>query len=70
MKEELIEDIKNLIKSSKDDEVFINPNYLDYFTQDELLEIKDSLILKKSQFSQTNSTYLDEIYQKTKKDKL
>lgn len=70
MKEELIEEIKTLIKSSKDDEIFINPNYLNYFTQDELVEIRDNLILKKSEFSQSNSTYLEEIYQKTKKDKL
>lgn len=70
MKEELIEEIKTLIKSSKDDEIFINPNYLNYFTQDELVEIRDNLILKKSEFSQSNFTYLEEIYQKTKKDKL
>lgn len=70
MKEDLIQEIKELIKIKKDDEVFINPKYLEYFSIEELEEIKDSLQKKKDDFSKSNSTYLDEIYEKTKKDKL
>ena len=70
MKEDLIEEIKNLIKTAKEDEVFINTAYLEYFTFEELEEIKDTLQRKKDDFSKINSSYLDEIYEKTKKDKL
>ena len=70
MKEDLIEEIKNLIKTAKEYEVFINPAYLEYFTFEELEEIKDTLQRKKDDFLKINSSYLDEIYEKTKKDKL
>lgn len=70
MKEDLIEEIKELIKTKKDEEIFINPSYLEYFILEELEEIKYNLQKKKEEFSKLNSTYLDEIYEKTKKDKL
>lgn len=70
MKEKLIEEIKELIKTSESDNVEINPNYLTYFEEEELIDIRDKLILKKSCISETTSNYLDEIYEKTKKDEL
>ena len=62
MKKEIIENIKELIK--------INPNYLEYFEVEELLDIQRQLELKKKDISKITNNYLDEIYQKTKKDEL
>lgn len=69
-KEELIIEIKELIKTDKSDNIDINPNYLNYFDIQELNDIKIVLEKKKKDFTTTNSTYLDEIYMKTKKDKI
>ena len=68
IKEELINEIKELLKSSDDDTIQINPNYLNYFSEDELKDIVFRLIEKKVEQKEGNSAYLDEIYQKTKKD--
>lgn len=70
MKELLIEEIKTLINSVPNERVEINPSYLDYFTQEELIDIKNNLIEKKESSSVSRNLYLDEIYEKTKKDKL
>ncbi len=69
-KEELIEEIKRLISTDKNDVIEINPNYLEYFEIDELESIKDKLLLKKKEIIENNSAILDEIYEKTKKDGL
>lgn len=66
-KEELIEDIKVLITSKNDDEVTINPNYLEYFSLEELIEIKDKLKEKKENYCDTTKEFVDELYEKTKK---
>ncbi|WP_198304456.1 hypothetical protein [Arcobacter vandammei] len=68
IKQELIEEIKELLKISTDEKIDINPNYLNYFDEDELKDIVFRLIDKKVEQKNGNSTYLDEIYQKTKKD--
>ena len=70
MKEELVEEIKELLKVTPSDKIEINPNYLNYFEEEELIEIKEQLLGKKENFSSTSSDYLDEIYEKTKKDEL
>ncbi len=70
MKEELVQEIKELIKTSDEDSIEINPNYLNYFEEDELLDIKNQLLEKKSSKSAVSSGYLDELYEKTKKDEL
>lgn len=70
MKEELIQEIKELIKTSKEDSIEINPNYLEYFEQEELEEIKNQLMQKKEKVNVDNAGYLDELYEKTKKDEL
>jgi len=49
IKEELIEDIKEFIKINKNEDIFINPNYLNYFTQEELEDIKDNLYNRKKE---------------------
>lgn len=70
MKKELIEDIKELIKINPNETIDINPTYLEYFDEDELLDIKNRLIEKKKDISDITNNYLDEIYQKTKKDEI
>ncbi|WP_044418557.1 hypothetical protein [Halarcobacter anaerophilus] len=67
-KEELIEEIKELISVNGEDSVEINPNYLEYFQLDELIAIKERLLLRKSKIKETTSLFLDEIYEKTKED--
>lgn len=67
-KEELIEEIKLLISSKKDETIEINPNFLNYFQIEELLSIRDDLIVKKSKIRETTFDYLEEIYEKTKED--
>lgn len=67
-KNTLIKDIKELVVSDENDSIEINPSLLEYFTQEELEEIRDTLVLKKNNFRKNNENYLEEIYNKTKKD--
>ena len=62
-KTELIEEIKHLI-SVDGAKTQINPNYLDYFTQEELVEMKEDLLFKKMNVVETTKEYIDEIYEK------
>ena len=68
IKEELIKEIKELLKTDENEKIDINPNYLNYFDEDELKDIVFRLIEKKVEQKEGNSAYLDEIYQKTKND--
>ena len=70
MKNEIIENIKKLIKINPNDSIEINPNYLEYFDIEELLDIQKQLEYKKNNISKISNNYLDEIYQKTKKDEI
>lgn len=70
MKEQLMQEIKELLKINKDESIEINPKYLDYFEIEELLNIKEKLESYRKDINKTNSDYLDEIYLKTKKDEL
>jgi hypothetical protein len=67
-KKQLIEEIKELIKTNKDDTIEINPNFLDYFQVDELISIKEDLKIRKSKIRESTFKFLDEIYEKTKED--
>ncbi|XOB60882.1 hypothetical protein ACMC56_09700 [Campylobacterota bacterium DY0563] len=67
-KKEIIEEIKSLISTTGEDSIEINPNYLEYFQLDELISIKEQLLLQKSKIKETTSLFLDEIYEKTKED--
>lgn len=66
----LIQDIKLLINSSDEPLVEINPKFLEYFTDDELTALRDDLIVKKRDVMKNNSEWLNDIYEKTKKDEL
>lgn len=70
MKKQLIEEIKELLKINQDEIVEINPKYLDYFEEEELLNVKDKLESKKREINKISNDYLDEIYLKTKKNEL
>ena len=63
-------DIKKLIKINPEETIEINPNYLEYFDEEELLDIQKQLEYKKENISKISNNYLDEIYQKTKKDEI
>lgn len=67
-KEELIEEIKQLIVSTPEDSIEINPNFLEYFQIEELIEIKEKLIIKKNKIRESTFDFLDEIYEKTKEN--
>lgn len=67
-KQQLIEEIKELIKINKDDSIEINPNFLDYFQVEELISIKEDLKIRKSKIRESTFKFLDEIYEKTKED--
>jgi len=70
MKEILIENIKELIKINPNDSIEINPKYLEYFDEEELLNIQTELEKRKENISKISNNYLDEIYEKTKKDEI
>lgn len=65
-KEELIENIKKLISIDGSESIDINPNYLEYFQLEELIEIYDTLKIKKDNQKNTLGNYLDELYEKCK----
>lgn len=69
-KEELIEEIKELIATNKEDSIEINPNFLEYFDLEELISIRDTLIIKKNKIRESTFDYLDELYEKTKEDSI
>ena len=68
MRKTLENEIKELIVTKKDDVIEINPNLLQYFTEEELVGIRDSLLEKKSNFREENAPWLAELYENTKKD--
>ena len=70
MKTQIIENIKKLIKINPEESIEINQNYLEYFDIEELLDIQKQLEFKKENISKLSVDYLDEIYEKTKKDEI
>ena len=62
-KEDLISEIKKLI-SIDGTSVEINPNYLEYFDLEELIDIKEQLIHKKVEQESVSKEYLDHLYDK------
>jgi len=62
-KDEIIIEIKTLI-SVDGTSVEINPNYLEYFDLDELIDIKEQLTHKKVEQESVSKEYLDHLYDK------
>jgi len=69
-KEELIEEIKVLISTNADENIEINPEFLQYFELEELISIRDTLIMRKNNIRENTFDYLDELYEKTKEDSI
>ena len=69
-KEDLVEQIKGLISINKNETIDINPKFLEYFDFEELVSIKETLIIKKSKIRESTFDYLDELYEKTKEDSI
>ena len=67
-RELIIKEIKELIVISKDDVVEINPAMLDYFNDEDLIAMRNDLFNKKKNIREENASWLNEIYEKTKKD--
>lgn len=65
-KKSLIEEIKKLIVTTKDESIEINPKFLEYFQLEELVSIRDDLVKKKSTLREDTFDFLDELYEKTK----
>jgi hypothetical protein len=61
---DLVEEIKILINIDDINIVEINPNYLDYFTLEELQEIKDELVFKKQNQNEFIEQYVQELSSK------
>jgi hypothetical protein len=68
MREELEKEIKELIATKKDDVIEINPNLLKYFSEEELIGVRDDLLVKKTNFREENAPWLAQLYENTKKD--
>ena len=68
MRENLENEIKELITTNKDEQIEINPKLLKYFTDEELVGIRDDLLNKKTNFREENAPWLAELYENTKKD--
>ncbi|OUR70205.1 hypothetical protein A9Q76_08040 [Arcobacter sp. 31_11_sub10_T18] len=68
MRKNIENEIKELIVTNKNDAIEINPNLLQYFTEEELIAIRDDLLKKKSNFREENAPWLVELYENTKKD--
>ena len=58
-KEELISEILSLINTND-----FNPNYIEYFEIDELIEIRDLLLGKKEQNKKPSRDLIDDIFDK------
>lgn len=67
-RELIINEIKELIVINKNEVVEINPNMLDYFNDEELIGMRNDLFNKKKNIREENAAWLNEIYEKTKKD--
>ena len=63
-KEELINEILNLINTNDSSKIDFNPNYIEYFEIDELIEIRDLLIGKKELNKNPSKDFLDDIFNK------
>ena len=63
-KEELIDQIKQLIDTESQTDTVINIKYIEYFELDELIEIRDLLQGKKDNSHQDSNDFLDEIFNK------
>jgi len=62
-KKALIKEIQHLITVDGTN-TDINPNYLEYFMEEELEEIKNELLIKKENTNKSTKEYVNELYEK------
>jgi hypothetical protein len=60
----LIDEILELINKNGSHTTDINPNYLEFFELEDLIEVRDGLIKNSENFKKDNNDYLDEIFSK------
>ena len=63
-KQELIDEILLLINTNEKTKIDFNPNYIQYFELDELIEIRDVLLNKKEQNKTPSRDLIDDIFDK------
>ncbi|MDD2698683.1 MAG: hypothetical protein PHF17_07790 [Arcobacteraceae bacterium] len=63
-KQLLIEEILELINKNGSEKTDINPNYLDFFEMEDLISIRDGLLVNSENFQKESNDYLDEIFTK------
>ena len=59
-----------MISTNKNETIEINENFLQYFDEDELISIRNNLIIKKNKIRESTFDYLDELYEKTKENSI
>lgn len=60
----IIDEIIELINKNNSHKTDINPNYLDLFELEDLIDIRDGLLKKCADFQKDSNSYLDEIFTK------
>jgi hypothetical protein len=68
IRSEIEDEIKILINSNKNDTTYINPLMFSYLNDEELIDIRDNLLIKKDNNIDDNRIFLDELYKKIKLD--
>ncbi len=63
-KNRLIKEIIELIDKNGSSKTDINPNYLEYFEMEDLIDMKDGLLRNSEDFKKDNNNFLDEIFSK------
>ncbi len=63
-KQILKKEILELINANGPNTTDINPNYLEFFEIEDLIEMRDTLKLHSENFTKDNNNYLDEIFSK------
>lgn len=63
-KQLLIKEILELINKHGEKKTDINPNYLDFFEIDDLIETRDGLLKSIINFKKDNNDFLDQIFSK------
>jgi hypothetical protein len=62
-KKELIDQILALINTNDNKKIDFNPNYIEYFEEDELIEIRDILLGKKESNKKPSRELIDDIFE-------
>lgn len=67
-KEELLQEIEELVSYDNNSSTTINKDYLKYLELEDLIGIRDDLLRQKIYLKEETINWFDELYEKTKKD--